>query len=424
MQRQAGGISAFMLVVIAVAVFGVIVYLNSRPSQALTVIVPTQGEPTQPVNGWEQILEQGFGSNSTPLPTVAIPTANFVAPTLALNGQVTPVSPGDLGSNAGAVTLQFSVAATPTLPAVTTAPLATNIPLTEISVTRPATSWQPPPLIPPISHDVLGRDHYYFIRPVDSSANNKGLFYYAYGTDGPENAWRIHTGIDMPNDIGQTVRAAGPGTVVWAGPGFQSSPSYGNVVMIEHDFGFEGRHLYTLYAHLSAVLVVSGQRVDTRDPVGLVGNTGRVSGPHVHFEVRLGKGNNNDPATYGDTYDPVLWMVPYVGAGVIAGRVTDASGRVVMDANVTVRNWATGLNTDTTTTYIFQGTTIDVNSDPVWHENFAVGDVPVGRYEVIANINGEPVTRIVNVIEGTTTFVELAPGQAVTPSSVEGDNGS
>ena len=138
------------------------------------------------------------------------------------------------------------------------------------------------------------------------------------------------------------------------------------------------------------MLVVAGQHVEARDPVGLVGNTGRVSGPHVHFEVRLGDENSTDPATYGDTYNPVLWMVPYVGTGVIAGRVTDASGRVVMDADMTIRNWATGLNADTTTTYIFQNTTIDVNSDPVWHENFAVGDVPVGRYQVIANINGEP----------------------------------
>jgi hypothetical protein len=79
---------------------------------------------------------------------------------------------------------------------------------------------------------------------------------------------------------------------------------------------------------------------------------------------------------------------------------------------VTIRNWATGLNADTTTTYIFQNTTIDVNSDPVWNENFAVSDVPVGRYTVIANIGGAAVTRTVNVIEGTTTFLDLAPGDS------------
>jgi murein DD-endopeptidase MepM/ murein hydrolase activator NlpD len=416
MQRQPGGISPVLLVVVAVGIFGAILYFNSRPAPSLRVIVPTEGVPTDSANAWEQVLQQGFGSDSTPLPTVAIPTANYIPPTIALGG-VTPISPAEVGSNAAANTLEFSVGQAPTRPPATTAPLSTAIPVTEISVTRPSTQWQPPPLIPPISHDVLGRDHFYFIRPVDSSANNKGLFYYPFGTDGPENAWRIHTGIDMPNGIGQTVRAAGDGTVVWAGPGFQSSPSYGNVVMIEHDFGFKGRHLYTLYAHLSAVLVVAGQRVSVRDAIGLVGNTGRVSGPHVHFEVRVAPPNNDDPATYGDTYNPILWMVPYVGTGVIAGRVTDGSGRVVMDADVTIRNWATGLNTDTTTTYIFQNTAIDVNSDPVWDENFAVGDLPVGRYTVIANIGGQPVSRTVNVIEGTTTFIDIAPGE---PTSTPG----
>jgi hypothetical protein len=119
---------------------------------------------------------------------------------------------------------------------------------------------------------------------------------------------------------------------------------------------------------------------------------------------------------YGSTYNPLLWMVPYVGTGTIAGRVLDRSGAPVMDADVTIREFARGLVIDTTTTYIFQGTRIDVNSDPAWGENFVVGDVPVGRYDVIAVIDGERVTARVNVIEGTTAFVELRPGGG-TPAS-------
>jgi murein DD-endopeptidase MepM/ murein hydrolase activator NlpD len=188
--------------------------------------------------------------------------------------------------------------------------------------------------------------------------------------------------------------------------------------MIEHDFGFEGRRLYTLYAHLSAVLVIAGQYVQPRDPIGLVGNTGSVTGPHVHFEIRLGEENSTEQPTYGDTYNPVLWMVPYVGTGVIAGRVTNANGRLVMDANVTIRNWATGLNADTTTTYIYENTGVDVNSDPSWDENFAVSDLPVGRYEVITTIDGAPVRQLVTVSEGTTTFVELSPSLPPTPETV------
>ena len=55
MQRQAGGIPAFVLVLVAVVIFGVMLYLNAKPAPALTVIVPTQGAPTQAQDGWEQV---------------------------------------------------------------------------------------------------------------------------------------------------------------------------------------------------------------------------------------------------------------------------------------------------------------------------------------------------------------------------------
>jgi murein DD-endopeptidase MepM/ murein hydrolase activator NlpD len=184
-------------------------------------------------------------------------------------------------------------------------------------------------------------------------------------------------------------------------------------VVIQHDFGWRGRPLYTLYAHLSAVLVVPRQTVSAGDAIGLVGSTGRVTGPHVHFEVRMGDQNNLAAGTvpgYGNTYNPALWMVPYVGRGVIAGRLTNAANELIMDADITVREVARGLVVDTTTTYIFRGTAVDVNADPIWNENFVVADVPAGRYDVIANVNGERVIQRVNVLEGTTTFVELSLG--------------
>lgn len=400
---QRSGFTSFLLVVLVVGAFVVFLWANARPAPELRVIVPTQNAPTDSVNSWERILQAGFGEDSTPLPTVAIPTGEFIPPTLPQPNLIgTPIPAGAVGADPGAPEL-FSVGATPTRPVLTPVLLATEIPLTSIAVTRESVSWQPPPLIPPLSRDPLGRDHYYFLRPVDSNATNRGLFYYPYGSDGPENAWRIHAGIDMPNDIGQTVRAAGSGMVAWAGPGFQNTSSYGNVVLIEHDFGYNGLPLYTLYAHLSAVLVFNGQRVSAGDAIGLVGNSGRVSGPHVHFEVRYGEN------IYGSTVNPILWMVPYVGTGVIAGRLTDRSGNLVEDADITIRSYATGLTIDTTATYLFQGTGVDVNSDPVWRENFAVSDVPVGRVEVIANLDGERVSRLLNVVEGTTNFVELSP---------------
>lgn len=411
MSRQRG-FPALLAVVVVVAGFGALLWANAAPTPPLQPVIPTEAVPTADPDSWQNILRAGFGSNSTPLPTVAIPAQPFVAPTLALGGgaDAVPIEPGALPEAALPTFAPFS-AVTPTPPPPTAVALAFDAPLTVQAVTRPPSVWRPPPLVPPLSRDPLGRDHYWFQRPVDSNANNAALFYYSYGSDGPEqeNPWRVHNGIDMPNPVGETVRAAGSGKVIWAAEGaFQNSPSYGNVVAIEHDFGYRGQPLYTVYAHLSAVLVANGQHVNAGDVIGLIGQTGRVSGPHVHFEVRL---NENH---YRATMNPLLWMVPYVGHGVIAGRVTNAAGEPLMDHEITVRRWATGLVHDTTTSYVYQHNGLDVNADPLWNENFAIGDVPAGRYEVVANIDGERVAQLVDVVEGTTVFVELAPRRAET----------
>ncbi len=401
------GFSTIFLLILGLAGFGLIVWLNARPDQSPTIIViPTVQQPTEDANSWQTVLRVGFGSNSTPLPTVAIPTASFMPPTLAGNNDtnLTPIAP-----------LQLTVVAQPQTNSVVTATPAstisaqtTSLSVTAEVVTRPPSQWAPPALIPPISRDPFGRDHYVFARPVDSNATNSALLSYTFGTNGPEaeTSWRIHTGIDMPNPIGQTVRAAGTGTVIWAGPGFQDSPSYGNVVQIQHDFGYNGQTLYSLYAHLSAVLVTQGQRISLGDPLGLVGNTGRVSGPHVHFEVRVGENR------YRATYNPLLWMVPYVGRGVIAGRVVGPNGLGLQDQNVTVLDNRTGLVVQSTTTYVYLDNGSDVNSDPLWKENFVFGDIPVGRYQVITNIDGQRVVQKVDVSEGMTTFAELAPHES------------
>lgn len=420
--KRSSGIPTLIILVAVLAGFSVLLWVNAAPVTPLSPVIPTEMEPTSEVNAWQAILSDGFGENSTPLPTIAIPTREFVPPTLQISQQqtATPFSASEIVQNSDQVAEAF----TPTVPRATPTNVGDGIAVTVQYVTRAPSEWQPPPLIPPLSRDPLGRDHYWLTRPVDSNANNAGIFYYPYGSDGPEknNPYRVHHGIDMPNPVGQAVRAAGSGTVIWTADGrqeespiFQNSPSYGNVIFIQHDFGYRGKPLYTLYAHLSASLVQVGQYVESGEVIGQVGNTGSVTGPHVHFEVRMGEDR------YRATYNPVLWMVPYVGTGVVVGRVVDRDGNLIQDADITVRNRSNGLVQDTTTSYIQLGTGFDVNSDPVWQENFAISDIPVGRYDIIATINEERVIRQVDVIEGTTIFIELAPvevsdAEAVTPT--------
>jgi murein DD-endopeptidase MepM/ murein hydrolase activator NlpD len=88
----------------------------------------------------------------------------------------------------------------------------------------------------------------------------------------------FHTGIDIATDSGEAVRAPADGTVVKAGMG----TGYGREVLLDHGHGME-----TLYAHLSGFAVVAGQDVRRGDILGYVGSSGRSTGPHLHYEVRI-----------------------------------------------------------------------------------------------------------------------------------------
>ncbi|MBC8170499.1 MAG: peptidoglycan DD-metalloendopeptidase family protein, partial [Anaerolineae bacterium] len=254
-----------------------------------------------------------------------------------------------------------------------------------------------------------------------ADAVNYGLVYYEYGTNGPrDNPYPIHTGIDIANPLGTTIRAAADGEVVFSTDlndptqiTFQGSPSYGQSVFILHDFGGpDGQPVYTLYAHLQATLVSKGQRVKVGDPIALMGNTGHASGPHVHFEVRMGED------TFGSTYNPDLWLAPYVGHGTVAGRVVNTRGEPLDDVDVQLMSG--GLVRDTTTTYVFRGTGSEVNRDPNWDENFLLANVPTGLYRVQAVINGETVFQVIEVREGETAGVELKPNtDVIVPQATE-----
>lgn len=97
---------------------------------------------------------------------------------------------------------------------------------------------------------------------------------------------RFHTGVDLLASQGTAVRAAGSGTVAFAG---FSAGGYGNLVVIDHSAGVS-----SWYAHLSRIDVHRGESLGVGALIGRVGATGDATGPHLHFEVRL-RGATVDP---------------------------------------------------------------------------------------------------------------------------------
>jgi len=99
---------------------------------------------------------------------------------------------------------------------------------------------------------------------------------------------QMHEGLDISNRLGTPVIATGDGIVSATGKDF----SYGNVVVISHGFG-----IITRYNHLSKILVSAGRRVKRGDIIAEVGTTGKSTGPHLHYEVRV-NGIPVNPARY------------------------------------------------------------------------------------------------------------------------------
>jgi len=111
---------------------------------------------------------------------------------------------------------------------------------------------------------------------------------FGYRNDPKGAGTRMHKGTDMAGSYGTPIYATADGVVIHAGP----ESGFGQLVTIKHDFGIE-----TLYAHLSQVRVEVGQRVSRGDRIGDMGNSGRSTGTHLHYEIHLG-GTPVNPMTF------------------------------------------------------------------------------------------------------------------------------
>jgi murein DD-endopeptidase MepM/ murein hydrolase activator NlpD len=338
--------------------------------------------PAPVIAGLMLLLLSGCAS-SQPLPPEPLPIAG------RLSEEAAPIVPAALPADG---------------PALQPAATQSLIDLPE-AVPNPVSDWRPPPYAIPLA--IRPTDHYYFARPVPSGEVNWPNPRYRYGSTafGEET---IHTGVDLGAKRDTPVLAAGDGEVTWVGYGlyrgvFDLKDPYGLAVAIRHDFGHEQQLLYTTYAHLSSTVVWPGQRVNAGEQIGTVGDTGHASGPHLHFEVREGENR------YFATQNPELWMVPAEGWGVLAGRVTDTYGRDLPEFRVQVKSVETEQTWEVWTYAL--GT---VNSDPYYQENFVIGDLPAGPYQLEILFLGRSYSAFMYVYPGQTNFVRFQGREGLT----------
>ena len=116
--------------------------------------------------------------------------------------------------------------------------------------------------------------------PAIQPLSNKNISaYFGFRSDPFTHRLKMHYGIDFTGSMGTPIHATGDGVVIVAEFSFDG---YGKNIVVDHGFGYK-----THYAHLSKINVKLGEKVKRGEVIGLLGNTGRSTGPHLHYEVLL-----------------------------------------------------------------------------------------------------------------------------------------
>jgi murein DD-endopeptidase MepM/ murein hydrolase activator NlpD len=151
-------------------------------------------------------------------------------------------------------------------------------------------------------------------KPVDNISVNSG---FGVRSDPFRGGRAMHAGVDIPGPIGTPIYATADaivGRTGWIG-------GYGNMIELEH-----GKGIQTRYGHLSAILVAPGTRIKRGQQIALMGSTGRSTGPHLHYEVRI-DGKAVNPRPFLQTADYLLAMQQRVGPAVAQGGPEEAAAK-------------------------------------------------------------------------------------------------
>lgn len=126
------------------------------------------------------------------------------------------------------------------------------------------------------------------IQPISDKYLSRVASGYGTRIDPVYGTLKFHAGMDFASPTGTPVHVTGAGTVIYA----DWKQGYGKCIIVDHGYDYQ-----TLYGHLSEIKVVKGKKVTRGDIIGEVGSTGKSTGPHLHYEVRV-KGRADNPAKY------------------------------------------------------------------------------------------------------------------------------
>ncbi len=278
---------------------------------------------------------------------------------------------------------------------ITTYPVATETAVPTVAAVVRAT------FTPPAEGAPSPNEHYWLYRPVPQNSSVWTDKVYPYGST-RDGTLQVHHGVEFAVPQGTDILAAQAGTVIVAGNDLEEiygarTDFYGGVVIIQHNTLYRGQPVYTLYAHLSEVLVSVGWQVDTQQVIARSGSTGVALGPHLHFEVRVGANS------YDHTRNPLLWLSPFKGRGSVAGLVALPDGSRPAELSVTAHRLDGAAAYHGTTTYA-DGR---INGDDAWQENFALDDVYAGYYQIKVRYNDKTYKAETWVYPQQTSFVTI-----------------
>ncbi|MCK4899663.1 MAG: peptidoglycan DD-metalloendopeptidase family protein [Anaerolineales bacterium] len=244
-------------------------------------------------------------------------------------------------------------------------------------------------------------------RPIAPTGRNTIDPSYRYG-DYRHSTQLTHRGVDFLNSTGTLVLAAANGEVVVAGddlnmPYGPRKNFYGNLVILGHELPGYSEPIYTLYAHLSEVMVEVGDLVSAGDEIGLVGMSGGVPGSTLHFEVRVGENS------YLGARNPELWLVLLSdqvdqSLGSLAGRVLNDQGKYEPVENIVVEQLAGPGLPAIDQFYLRTYEKKELLGQSPWNESFALSDLPAGEYQITFMLNGVQ-QQVVEVEPGKLTLV-------------------